>query len=102
MVGAKCGDEDEWEQWTQPRAWGTGTGRKCRQKAQELTQTDSSEGEAVSFQAVGGRGSRRVGWGRTGRGFRPALVSSGGPVSLGHLHLIIHLFIYSFINSLCT
>lgn len=77
---------------------GTGQRRKCRQKAQQLTQMDSS-GEAVSFQAVGGRGAG--GWGGDRRrGFRPGLGSSGGAVSLGHLHLIIHLFIYSFMGSL--
>ena len=26
MVGAKCEDEDEWEQWKQPRAWEWGQG----------------------------------------------------------------------------
>ena len=44
---------------------GTGTGRKCRQKVQQLTQMDSSEREAVSFQIVGGGGAG--GWDGAGQ-----------------------------------
>lgn len=91
-MGAKCDDE---ENGNGGKNHGHGNGDRAELLAkvfQQLTQK-----ERLFPSRLGGCSG---GWGRVEGGIRPGVRSSGGAVSLNHLHLFIHSFIYLFINCL--